>query len=357
MKKPTLHDVAAAAGVSYATADRVLNARGGVAEKSEIRVREAIRRLGYVRDIHAATLSRRRRRAFRFLLPAGDHGFFARLRAALLAERLRLAADRIEIALQEFPPFDAEALAEALEALAPEDCDGLAVVAAESPRAARALARLKAGGVPVVALVADAGPEARDVYVGVDNLGAGRTAGRLIRLAHRGGRRGLVLPILGSPTARDHRDRLEGLRQVLAEEPQPLTALPALEARDDPDRMRELVRAALREDPPPTALYSMGAGNRGLVEALREAAPERRPMVVLHELTPHSRKALEEDLVDVVIDQKPAREIAAALAALRSLAEGRAIPAGLGAITPALHLKDNPPAAPSAREASGDLFA
>ncbi|WP_018633999.1 LacI family DNA-binding transcriptional regulator [Neomegalonema perideroedes] len=357
MKKPTLQDVAAAAGVSYATADRVLNARGGVAEKSEARVREAIRRLGYVRDIHAANLSRRRVYAFRFLLPAGDHGFFARLRAALLAERPRRAADRIEIAFQEVPAFDAEALADALEALAPEDCDGLAVVAAESPRVAQALARLRAQGVPVVALVADAGPEARDFYVGVDNLGAGRTAGRLIRLAHGGGRRGLVLPILGTPAARDHRDRLEGLRQVLAEGPEPLAALPALEARDDPARMKALAREALRADPAPTAVYSMGAGNRGLIEALREAAPERRPMVALHELTPHSRKALAENLIDVVIDQKPAREIAAALDALKALADGRAIPAGLGAITPALHLKDNTPAAPSAREASGDLFA
>ncbi len=30
MRKPTLHDVARTAGVSYATADRVLNERGGV---------------------------------------------------------------------------------------------------------------------------------------------------------------------------------------------------------------------------------------------------------------------------------------------------------------------------------------
>lgn len=352
MKKPTLHDVAAAAGVSYATADRVLNARGGVAAKSEARVREAIRRLGYVRDIHAANLSRRRIYAFRFLLPEGSHGFFSRLREALLAERPARAADRVEIALQEIPAFDAEALAAALEALTPEICDGLAVVAVESPRVSAALARLRAQGIFVAALVADAAAEARDLYVGVDNLAAGRMAGRLIRLAHRsgGGGAGLLLPILGFPKAPDHRDRLEGLRRVLAEAPVRLRCGPPAEAFDDPVRMGDLARAALRADPPPSAIYSMGAGNRGLLEALEEAAPERRPMVVLHELTPHSRRALEAGLIDAVIDQKPAREIAVALDALRGLADGRRLAPDFGAIAPAIYLKDNLPpikAAPS----------
>ena len=59
MRKPTLHDVARTAGVSYATADRVLNERGGVAQKSILRVRQAIEDLGYERDQHAANLSRR----------------------------------------------------------------------------------------------------------------------------------------------------------------------------------------------------------------------------------------------------------------------------------------------------------
>ncbi|WP_335339677.1 LacI family DNA-binding transcriptional regulator [Frigidibacter mobilis] len=65
MRSPTLHDVARSAGVSYSTADRVLNGRGGVAEKSAQRVLRAIEELGYRRDIHAANLSRRRN--YRFL--------------------------------------------------------------------------------------------------------------------------------------------------------------------------------------------------------------------------------------------------------------------------------------------------
>ena len=42
MTSPTLSDVARAAGVSYATADRVINNRGNVADKSIAKVREAV---------------------------------------------------------------------------------------------------------------------------------------------------------------------------------------------------------------------------------------------------------------------------------------------------------------------------
>ena len=86
MRNPTLHDVARAAGVSYSTADRVLNGRGGVAVKSVQRVRQAIEDLGYRRDITAANLSRRRSYRFAAFVPQGDHGFFSAIRRAFLAE-------------------------------------------------------------------------------------------------------------------------------------------------------------------------------------------------------------------------------------------------------------------------------
>ena len=50
MARPTIHDVARSAQVSLATVDRVLNKRGGVAEKSVRKVLEAVEITGYVRD-------------------------------------------------------------------------------------------------------------------------------------------------------------------------------------------------------------------------------------------------------------------------------------------------------------------
>lgn len=340
MRKPTLQDVAKAAGVSYATADRVLNARGGVAQKSALRVQRAIEALGYERDLHAANLSRGRLYHFRFILPKGDHSFFKALRDAVDAEQLQQRADRVMISVVEVPALDTEALAEALEA---EDleCDCLAVVATEAPRITAAITALRDRGIAVVTLVGDAAPEIRAAYVGINNVVAGRTAGRLMRMAH-GTRRGRVLPVLGALSARDHRERLEGALAVLNEPGHGLSALEAVAVNDRPEIMRERVAAALAAHPDISGIYSIGAGNRGLIEVL-EKLPSPRPFVVMHDLTATTRGGLERGLVDAVIDQKPAQEVTLAVDVMKAIAAGRDWRDPARDITPTIFLRDNLP--------------
>ncbi len=64
MNRVTAQDVAAAAGVSLATVDRVLNNRKGVRGTTIERVTAAMDRLKFVRDQTAANLARRR--SYRF---------------------------------------------------------------------------------------------------------------------------------------------------------------------------------------------------------------------------------------------------------------------------------------------------
>ena len=339
MRKPTLHDVARVAGVSYATADRVLNARGGVAEKSARRVRQAIAELGYERDLHAANLSRGRVYRFTFILPRGDHSFFHALREAVEAQEAPCRADRISLAVQEVPALDPPALAAALRAI-PDATDCVAVVATEAPEIAAALAELRARGLPVVTLVGDAAPDLRAAYAGIDNRMAGRTAARLLALAHSG-RQGRILPVLGSFQARDHRERHEGAAEVLTTAPA-LQLLPAIEVQDQPALMRARLAEALAAPGGVSGIYSIGAGNRGLIEVL-EGLKTPRPVAVLHELTPVSRAGLERGLIDAVIDQKPAEEVALAIAAMKALADGRRPEEATRAIVPAIYLRENLP--------------
>ncbi|GAB4253953.1 MAG: hypothetical protein OHK005_21000 [Candidatus Methylacidiphilales bacterium] len=63
MAKPRLHDVAARAGVSLATASAALNGLAIVRESTRLRVEQAARELGYRRDASAAVLASRRQRA------------------------------------------------------------------------------------------------------------------------------------------------------------------------------------------------------------------------------------------------------------------------------------------------------
>lgn len=351
MRKPTLQDVARAAGVSYATADRVLNARGLVAEKSQRRVLQAIDELGYERDLHAANLSRSRVYRFCFVLPQGDHSFFRFLREAVVAEQVRRKFDRISADVVEFPAFDGDALADVLDGLQPGyDCVG--IVAAETSRATDAIAALVRSGVPVVTLVGDAAPQSRTAYVGIDNLMAGATVGRLFRLAHRSQtersqteriQTGRILPVLGAFGSRDHRERLEGALRVLGEPGSGLEVLDAIAIHDRPETMFDLVSEAISQREI-TGIYSIGAGNRGLIRVL-EGLADTRPFVVMHELTPTTRDGLERDLVDAVIDQKPAQEVALAMDVMKTIADAQDLPGATRHITPTIYLKDNLPVA------------
>ncbi|WP_316013103.1 LacI family DNA-binding transcriptional regulator [Roseobacter sp. HKCCA0434] len=343
-KLPTLQDVADAAGVSYATADRVLNARGNVAAKSAAKVRKAIETLGYVRDRNAANLSRRRRMAFRLLLPDSAGGFFETIRAAIDRQKPLRAAQRIQLEIASYTGFDPVALVREIDACDPAEIDGVAVVATDAPEVTRALVELRGRGVPVVTLVSDTDPAARAAYVGMDNVAAGRAAARLLGL-FQAGRRGAILPVLGDAKSRDHADRLAGFREVVVRDFPHLSVLDPVESQDDPTRVETLVTAALRSDPP-AAIYSIGAGNRGLVSALQHVPV--RPRIVVHELGAVSRQALERDLIDAVIDQNPAVEVAEALDLLTRLADGTAQPALPADLTPRIYLRDNLP------ELSGD---
>ena len=77
--RPTVHDIAAAAGVSLATVDRVLNQRPGVRHVTREKVETAIRDLGYIRDVAAANLAKGRTYPLVFILPASDNSFMRRL--------------------------------------------------------------------------------------------------------------------------------------------------------------------------------------------------------------------------------------------------------------------------------------
>lgn len=339
MRSPTLHDVARSAGVSYSTADRVLNGRGGVAEKSAQRVQRAIEELGYRRDIHAANLSRRRSYRFLFLMPRGDHGFFTVLREALRREAVRRMADRVVITHCDVPAFDAEALATELDKVDPAEFDCVALIGADSQLLDTAIERLVKGGLPVITLVSDSASNLRQSYIGIDNVTAGRTAGRLMLLTHRN-RTGRIQPILGTMNVRDHRERLQGAGEVIGSAGSGLVILSPIEVQDRPDIMLGRVSDILKNEPEISGIYSIGGGNRGLIELLgRLSGP--RPVAVLHELTPHSSAALKCGVIDAVIDQKPAEEISRAIDAMRAIADD--LPAPASRIVPTIYLADNLP--------------
>ncbi|WFU08276.1 LacI family DNA-binding transcriptional regulator [Rhizobium sp. CB3090] len=340
--RPTVYDIAAAAGVSLATVDRVLNRRPGVRLVTREKVEAAIRDIGYIRDVAAANLAKGRVYPLVFILPTGDNSFMHGLYAEVRQAMTRSTFERTEIRIVEVPAFDPPALVAALDALQGQELAGVALVATDAPEVRAAVDRLVTAGIPVVTLVSDLTGSTRHHYAGIDNIAAGRTAARLLG-RFLGGRKGDITVLAGSMLVRDHRERLEGFSSVMAEEFPQLRLLPVLEGRDDPEIANRLISEALSGGNSIIGIYSLGAGNRGLLRALKQTGQGHELTVVVHELTEHTRTALLDGTIDAVLNQDAGHEVRSAIRVMKATADGQDVIAGQERIRLDIFLKDNLP--------------
>jgi len=151
--RPTIHDVAKAAGVSVTTVSHALNGKGRVDPATRARVAQTVHRLGYRANRHAQGLRSGRSGALALLLPVGAD---ARLDEALsldfymrLASAAAATAFPQEQSLMLLPPTIVEA------GLRGFPVDG-GIVVDPSPRDSR-VTLLEELGIPVVTIERDHG--------------------------------------------------------------------------------------------------------------------------------------------------------------------------------------------------------
>ncbi|MEY4749054.1 MAG: hypothetical protein RIQ60_1268 [Pseudomonadota bacterium] len=291
-------EIAALAGVSVATVDRVLNERDSASARAREKVVQAARQLGIPRvlpDTQHGLIH------VDVVLPDNPSPFFRRLdqamqRGVAMLDR-RLVVHRVST-----PETDEAALVRAIGP-APYRRQALIVSAPDTPavRAALQAARGRGEHVTLVVTRVDGVPQAG--YVGIDNLAAGRTAGYLLgRLCRREGR---ILMLSSRLDYLGHIERRAGCREVLAEQfPQLRCDGETAETHDDPDRCYLVLKNALQGRSDVVGLYNSGAGSPGIHQALQRYARDKVCWVT-HELSDDHRQYLREGMLDVVIDQDP----------------------------------------------------
>ena len=317
MSKPTTKDLAQAAGVSLATVDRVLNGRPGVRQATIDRVQAAIEATGFVRDMTAATLARKKPFDFAFVLPDRDDGFIGQIGRAIAEAGHALRHERAAARVVRVPAGDPLPLVRTLERLAKDGIDGLAIMAPETPQARDAIQHLKEQGIGVVTFVSDQPNAPRDRFIGINDMDAGRTAATLIGRFCRDAP-GRVLVVTETIQSRDSLDRRLGFDEVLLAEFPHLAAPATIETGADPARTARVMANALAPGRDLRAVYLMGSSSDAAISALEAHRLSRGIPVIAHELTPVSRRALIEDRVAALITQDVGHLVRSALRVLRS---------------------------------------
>jgi LacI family transcriptional regulator len=225
--------------------------------------------------------------------------FSAAVRAALEAELagLRPAVIRARFDLTETAsPLE---LVSALDRLRRRGSHGLVLKAPNVPEVVEAVDRLVSAGVPVITLVTDLPGSQRLAYVGIDNRAAGATAAYLIS-QWLGSSSGDVLVTLSRGSFRGEEEREMGFRSALRRIA-PNRALVEINETDGLDStMRGLATTALEGGPAISAVYSIGGGNRAIVEAFARLERECR-VFVAHDLDADNVKLLRDGSVSVVL--------------------------------------------------------
>lgn len=336
-----LPDVARRAGVSTATADRVLNRRPGVRPATAQRVLNAALALGYILESEVRPPEPRPMR-LSILLPAGNNRYlnmFGRLAADATPQAGPFHARcRVEY----IKSFNPELLARALMA-ASRSADGIAFMALEHPAVREAVNALAERGIPTVTLISDVQNSARAAYLGLDNRATGRTAGWLIArfIGARSGAK--VAMIAGGRSYRAHEEREMGFLHLFEEMFPSITVVGLREGQDDEARNYRLTRDLLAQHRDLAGIYNIGGGAAGVAEALKEARRGGDVVFIGHGLTPDTRGLLIDGTMDAVITQNPQRTLTSCMSIFANLRAGREALQGVEAPRSEIIVRENLP--------------
>jgi LacI family transcriptional regulator len=319
----TLADVAREAGVSPATADRVLNNRSGVRPRTREIVLETAQRLGYIAEAGGRFAGVRETEVVRldFILPEGTNTFIKMLHRQI--ETQAQARPDLDVRITTIEGFSPDRLAKSLSEL-PRAARGVGVIALDHPTVREALRSLAADDVKVVTIASDILHVPRVAYIGIDNRAAGRLAGHVMSRFMGARRAGKVALFAGSLSYRGHEEREMGFRHMLAEEHSHLEIVELREMLDDRERAYSEAAALLDRHPDLAGIYNIGAGNPGIARALKERGRERSVVFVGHEVTEGTKSLLLDGTMDAVIDQNPRVEAREALNVLSRAVRGQA---------------------------------
>ncbi len=338
--RPTTSDIAKTAKVSLATVDRVLNDRPGVAEKTVTKVNAAIQKLGYVRDVSAANLAKKRQYKLVFVLPDEKSEFLKELSEEIEHRGGASNTDRTQLSIIRFPTNEPHTLVHELRKIKRRNIDGVAIMARATPQLRDAIAELHSHGIPVVALVSDQPESDADHFIGIDNVAAGRTAGVLMGrfLPSQSGK---IAVLTNSIQSYDSLDRRRGFDEVMSEQFPHLEVLPTIEGYGNTRKIQQALSNTLKRNKQTVGLYSLSSGNRAMSELLAKEDPDSKLVIIAHELTKHSTAALRNRRFDAVITQNRGHIVRSAVRVLIAKSDQMTIDISQERIRIEIVLKEN----------------
>jgi len=301
--KPTIRNIAEAAGVSRGTVDKVLNNRIGVSDNVRAHVKLIAEELGYRPNPAGKALAFQKNPiCLGFILFMPEDSIFRMLRRGAEAAGAEFADFGLSLEFAIMDRFTPEEQLRCIAHLEKKGVSGLILPPLQDLQIKKALASLHKKGVPVVTTNTDLPDSPRMCFVGQNLVTSGRVAGELMgRLLPDGGE---VSILSGSSSIRALTERIQGFQDVLRERYPYLEIVQIEEGIEDDVAGFAGVREICNNYPGLDGLYITGQGIQGACDALKELKLDR-VKVVCFDAQPETGELLREGRVDFTITQDP----------------------------------------------------
>lgn len=298
----TIKEIAALAGVSRGTVDRVLNHRGSVNPATAEKIEKIARELDYRPNVAGLVLAAQKRKLkLGVILFSPENPFYLDVLTGVNDKAEELAGYNCTVLIKQISQGVEEQL-QAMDELVEEGVCGIALAPYNDERIRLRINQLFDDGIPVVTLNTDIENSKRIAYVGSNYTKSGSTAAGLLQLMTHG--QVNVGIVTGSSNILCHTERIAGFTGTLKPNPH-IHITDVIEVHDDEIESYEKTTALLKAHPEINALYFAAGGVYGGCRSVKALGLQDKIRIVAYDMVPTTKELMRKGLIAAVICQQP----------------------------------------------------
>ncbi|MBO9610148.1 MAG: LacI family DNA-binding transcriptional regulator [Paenibacillaceae bacterium] len=301
----TIRQIAAQAGVSRGTVDRVLNGRPGVKPEIREKIMNIAEEMQYVPNVAGKALAFSKKPVmFGVVMPPKEIDFFDDIRKGIESAAAELKGFGIQLDYRHVNNRLPEDGVDAIRRLIAEGASGILFAAMDDESIRLSIDDAVERGVPVITFNTDVEQSKRTCFVGQDLPKSGRIAAGLMSRMLQG--KAQVLVVTGSMKFHAHRSRVDGFKAALAGSG--IAIVRVMEGFDLYEDTYRRLTEALAAYPDIAGIY-MATGHVGAcLDAVREAGIEGKVRIICNDLMPETEAAMRQGRIDCTIVQNPVQQ-------------------------------------------------
>ena len=295
-------DIAALAGVSRGTVDRVINNRGNVKPEIEQQIRKLLQEVEYRPNKAGKALAAIRNPIkIGVILASEGNPFFDDVLTGIRAAAAEYGDFGLEVLLKTARGYDVAEQLRLIRGLREAGINGLAIAPINDPAVVAAINEASEAGIKVISLNQDVIGSKRICYIGSDYNKCGEIAAGLLGLLREDAK---VAIITGSRRMMGHDQRIRGFAHVAEQRYPRMQIVAVAENNDDEEQSYQAVKKILTGGVDVNAFFFAAAGIAGGIRAVRDTVGA--PMLTITvDNTPEICRLLKEGWIKATIGQQP----------------------------------------------------